>query len=229
MMPRVVCVIPAFTAERTLAAVIAGTRRALPLSRILVIDDGSPDATKEVANAHADDVIALGTNQGKGTALRAGFAQALAFGATVVVTLDADGQHDPAYAPALVAGLADCDLVIGQRVQRSSAMPLRRRLTNTMANVAIGLVAGLRLQDTQSGFRAIHRRVIERVEAQGDRYEFETDFLVRAVLAGFRVRNVVIPTVYGAQSHFRGMRDSARIVRTIWAHRAASRTRERMR
>jgi GT2 family glycosyltransferase len=87
--------------------------------------------------------------------------------------------------------------------------------------MAIARVAGVRLHDTQSGFRAIRRRVLERVRARGDRYEFETDFLIRAARAGFRVRNATVPTVYGTVSHFRGMSDSARIVKTIWAHHRA--------
>jgi GT2 family glycosyltransferase len=94
-------------------------------------------------------------------------------------------------------------------------------MTNAMASMAIARVAGVRLHDTQSGFRAIRRRVLERVRARGDRYEFETDFLIRAARAGFRVRNATVPTVYGTVSHFRGMSDSARIVTTIWAHHRA--------
>jgi hypothetical protein len=94
-----------------------------------------------------------------------------------------------------------------------------------MASAAIARVAGIRLDDTQSGFRVIRRCVLEQVDAKGDRYEFETDFLIRAGRAGFRIRNSTIPTVYGSDSHFRGMSDSVRIVRTIWSHRRPSRPR----
>jgi hypothetical protein len=107
-------------------------------------------------------------------------------------------------------------------VRFRSSMPLRRRMTNAMASLAIARVAGIRLEDTQSGFRAIRRQVLERVHARGDRYEFETDFLIRAGRAGFRLRNAPIPTVYGAASHFRTLTDSARIVRAIWAHRKSN-------
>jgi hypothetical protein len=88
--------------------------------------------------------------------------------------------------------------------------------------MAIARLAGIRLQDTQSGFRAIRRHVLEHVDARGDRYEFETAFLIRAGRAGFRLRNAPIPTLYGAVSHFRSLSDSARIVKTIWAHRKAT-------
>lgn len=221
-MDRVACVIPAYRAARTLPDVLRPLRKALPNARVIVVDDGSPDATAAVAEPLADCTVRLGTNRGKGAALRAGFAHALRFDDDIVLTLDADGQHDPAYAPALVTALEGYDVVIGQRVRAGSAMPLRRRVTNAMASMAIARVAGIRLDDTQSGYRAIRRHVLERVDAQGDRYEFETDFLIRAGRAGFRVSNAVVPTLYGSTSHFRSMSDSARIVMTIWAHRHAA-------
>jgi glycosyltransferase involved in cell wall biosynthesis len=216
---RVACVIPAYRAAHTLAQVVRPLRDALPTARVIVVDDGSLDATAAVAEELADCTIRLARNRGKGAALRAGFAHALRFGDEIVLTLDADGQHDPSYAPVLLAALEEYDIVIGQRVRSGSSMPLRRRMTNAMASMAIARVAGIRLDDTQSGFRAIRRRVLERVEASGDRYEFETDFLIRAGRAGFRVCNTTIPTLYGRTSHFRSMSDSVRIVRTIWAHR----------
>jgi glycosyltransferase involved in cell wall biosynthesis len=219
---RVACVIPAYRAAGTLEQVVRALRAALPDARVIVVDDGSPDATAAVAYAVADRVIHLAYNQGKGAALRAGFADVLLGGDDVVLTLDADGQHDPACAPALLAALDEHDVVIGQRGRSGSTMPLGRRMTNVMSSLAIAHVAGIHLHDTQSGFRAIRRRVLEEVDARGDRYEFETDFLIRAARAGFRVANVGIPTVYGTTSHFRGMRDSARIVRAIWAHRRTS-------
>lgn len=218
----VACIIPAYRAAASLPRVVEDLRAALPAARVIVVDDGSPDETGMLAASLADWTIRLAGNRGKGAALRAGFDEALRSGADVALTIDADGQHDPAYAPALLDALEGFDLVIGERLRAGSSMPLRRRVTNAMASAAIAQVAGLRLRDTQSGFRAIRRPVLERVRAIGDRYEFETDFLIRAARAGFRVRNATVPTVYGAVSHFRGMSDAARIVRTIWAHRRPS-------
>jgi glycosyltransferase involved in cell wall biosynthesis len=218
---RVACVIPAYRAEQTLPRVVQALRAAVPGSRVVVVDDGSPDATGVVADAVADCTIRLPANRGKGAALRAGFAQALLHEHDFVLTLDADGQHDPSYAPLLLAALDTSDVVVGQRTRFGSSMPLRRRMTNAMASLAIARVAGIRLEDTQSGFRAIRRQVLERVDARGDRYEFETDFLIRAGRAGFRLRNAPIPTLYGAASYFRPLSDSARIVKAIWAHRTS--------
>jgi glycosyltransferase involved in cell wall biosynthesis len=216
---RVACVVPAYCAAGTLGEVLGRLRLALAGARIIVVDDGSSDATAVIARDLADHTIRLEANRGKGAALRAGFDEALRGSHDAIVTLDADGQHDPAFAPALLRELARFDVVLGNRARAGSSMPLRRRMTNAMASLAIARVTGVRLRDTQSGFRAMRRAVIEQVRAAGDRYEFETDFLIRAARAGFRLGHVGIPTVYGTASHFRGVSDSARIVRAIWAHR----------
>lgn len=215
MIAPLACVIPALDAAETLASVVRATREALPLAHIIVVDDGSADDTPRVARAVADEVIAFPRNRGKGAALRAGFAAALGRGAAAVVTLDADGQHAPASAPALLAALDTADLALGARVRRGSAMPLGRRVTNSLASSAVTMLAGVTLPDSQSGFRAIRGRVLEAVRARGDRYDFETDFLLHAARLGFRICSVPVSTRYGAPSHFRPVRDSARVVRAI--------------
>jgi hypothetical protein len=103
-------------------------------------------------------------------------------------------------------------------------MPLPRRLSNALSSAAISTIAGRRIADSQSGYRAIRRSVIEAIRAVGDRYEYETDFIIRAARAGFRIASVPVPTIYvaraqGGRSHFRGCRDTARVVATILRHR----------
>src|ERR1700728_3152560 len=112
---RVACVIPAYDAAHTLASVIRGLRAAVPDAVTIVVDDGSRDGTEAVAERWADVAVHLAHNRGKGAALRAGFAMALGTGATAILTIDADGQHDPACAPRLLAALHDADVVIGAR------------------------------------------------------------------------------------------------------------------
>ena len=215
----IACLIPALDAEVTLPGVIQGLRRALPGAAIVVVDDGSRDGTRQVGAALSDHVVGFDRNRGKGAALRAGFAEVLRLGYSAVVTIDADGQHAPSAAPALVAALAGADVVVGSRGEWRGAMPLRRRLSNALSSAAISRCAGCRLPDTQSGYRAIRAQVLMSVRPEGDRYEFETDFLIRAARAGFRVACVPIPTIYGAPSHFREIRDAMRVIRTIWSHR----------
>ena len=218
---RVACVVPAYQAEKTLGDVLRGLRESLPWATIVVTDDGSRDRTAEIAERWADHVVRFASNRGKGAALRAGCDAALAVGAGAVVTLDADGQHDPACAPGLLEALGDADVVVGARARRGSRMPVHRRLTNALSSAAVSRCAGCPLPDAQSGFRAIRADVLRRVRPEGDRYDYETEFLIRAARAGFRIAAVPIPTIYGAPSHFRHFHDAMLVIRTIWRLRPA--------
>lgn len=209
--------IPAFDAGRTLAGVVAGVREAVEDARVVVVDDGSRDDTSVIANACADQVVRFPANRGKGAALRAGIGAAAAQAAAVVFTIDADGQHDPTCAPRLLAALSDADIVVGVRARRGSSMPWHRRVSNAVSAAVISTCVGRPIVDSQSGFRAFRAEPFARLTARGDRYEYETDVLIQAVRAGLRIAWVAIPTIYGAPSHFRPVRDSARIVRTmVW-------------
>jgi glycosyltransferase involved in cell wall biosynthesis len=220
----VVCVIPALNAAGSVEAVIAGLRASLPASAIVGIDDGSTDGTGLLLGRHCDRSESFAVNRGKGAALRAGFRHAAGLGATHVLAIDADGQHDPRCAPALIDALDDADIVVGTRARDPRVMPLRRRVSNALSSAAISAIAGRELPDTQSGYRAIRRAVIDAVPAVGERYEYETDFIIRAARAGFRIAAVPIPTIYiprdqGGRSHFRECRDAVRVVATILRHR----------
>lgn len=218
MTEAVACVVPAYNAAATVSDVLAGLRAALPHAVVVVVDDGSRDGTGDAARPHADAVVRFDRNRGKGAALRAGFARALEAGAGRVLTIDSDGQHDPAVAPVLLSALDGADVVIGARSRRGTSMPLRRRLTNAISAAAISRCVGQPVPDGQSGYRALRAEVVRRVDARGDRYEYETDFLIRAGRAGFRIASVPVATIYGAPSHFREINDAARVVRTIWHH-----------
>ena len=216
MTRRVACVIPAYQAAATVGDVVRGVRRALPGAIVHVIDDGSSDDTASRAGAAGAVVLRLGRNEGKGAALRAGFDRALADRSDVVITLDADAQHDPAFAPMLLAGLDRADIVIGERARFGTRMPMQRRLSNALSSAVIGLCAGCRIGDAQSGYRAIDARVLRAVDPVGDRYEFETDLLILAGRQGFRIVGVPVPTIYGPPSHFRPLADTRRVAGRIW-------------
>lgn len=214
----VVCIIPALDAAPTAGGIARALRGAVPHALIVGVDDGSADGTRAVLAASCDRVLAWDVNRGKGAALRAGFDLARALNAAAVLTIDADGQHDPACAPAILGGLGVAELVIGTRRRQRTAMPVHRRVSNALSSAAISRCAGCVLPDTQSGYRAISRRVLDTVWAEGDRYEFETDFLIRVARAGFRIAGVPVPTIYGAPSHFRELRDALRVIGTIYRH-----------
>ena len=220
MIAPAVCIIPAYQASATLGGVVAGLRASLPDALVVAVDDGSTDATGEVARACCDEVIVFPRNRGKGAALRAGAERALRRGAQALVTIDADGQHDPAAAAPLLAALEDADLAIGVRERKGSGMPLARRITNGASSLAMSACARTSLRDPQSGYRVYRRIVLESVRGEGDRYDYESDLLLRALRAGYRVAQLSVPTIYGAPSHFLPIADGVRVVRTIWRHRA---------
>jgi hypothetical protein len=98
-------------------------------------------------------------------------------------------------------------------------MPLQRRLSNRLSSLVVSQLAGCRIEDSQCGLRVIRSGVLRAIELHDDRYELETDLLVRAARGGFRIRSVPIPTVYaGGRSHFRGVRDTLRLARVMLRH-----------
>lgn len=218
-----VCVLPAFNAGETVAGVVASVRRHISGVFVLGVDDGSTDNTSNELKRCCDHVIRFETNRGKGAALRAAFAYvADRFPRSAVVTLDADGQHDPAFAPRLLDALELADIVIGTREIGCPSVPPHRRIANKLSTAATCAVTRLRLTDSQSGFRALRGEVVAAIDAQGDRYEYETDFIVRASRRGYRIAEVAVPTIYGPPSHFRELADSWRVARVLWSHRAAA-------
>lgn len=210
----ILALIPAFEASATVASVVRGASRYLP--DVVVIDDGSSDATYEAALKAGARALRLDTHRGKGAALRAGFAHALDEGCAAVVTLDADGQHDPAEIPRLVTRWRESGaaLVIGSRQRLESEMTAARRFGNRFSRLAVSYFAGVPVPDGQSGFRLYDASLLRGVPLRGAHYELESEVIVKAARAGFRVESIPIrlTTVEGtATSHFRPWRDTARI------------------
>lgn len=214
-------VIPAFQAAGSLPEVLSRLRAAIPGALPLVVDDGSTDGTEQVAAAHGACVLRHGANLGKGRALADGVAEALRRRAEHIVTMDADGQHPPEFAPALLDPLREgrADLVVGARRRDAGTMPWPRQCTNWLSSTLVSRALGVHVPDSQSGFRAFSRRVAETVCPSDARYEYETEFLFRAAAAGFRIAAVSVPTVYAcAPSHFRYGGDTLRLSGVFLRH-----------
>jgi glycosyltransferase involved in cell wall biosynthesis len=211
---RVAALVPAYQAAAHLGDVLLGLHALDPAPRVLVVDDGSRDATAQVARQFGAEVLSFAGNRGKGHALLAGF-QALA-DEEAVVTLDADGQHPPECLPAFVrAAEAGADLVLGCRA-RTPDMPLGRRFANGFSSGWATWLAGQPVHDSQCGYRLHRRDVLRTTPLTAGRYEIETEMVIRAARLGFRLAEVEIPTVYGeAKSQIRAFRDVPRIVGTL--------------
>lgn len=215
---------PAYNEVGHIAQVVHRAGQYLP---VLVVDDGSRDGTVEAAQAAgAQHVVRLSPNQGKGAALRAGFRYALEAGCNAVLTLDSDGQHDPADIPAFLQMQEEqpADLIIGER--DFSQIPPIRRLANTIGRISFSWALGQPVCDNQSGYRLISRRLMEHLLAsQETGFEFEVEMIVTAVRLGYTIRGVPIHTIYADErSHIRPLDHILGFMRILAKTRRAVRT-----
>jgi glycosyltransferase involved in cell wall biosynthesis len=218
-------VVPSFQAQSTLGAVIESLVVALDSAGIaredlLVVDDGSTDATASVARAHDVRVVSHAMNRGKGAALRTGLAEAGQLGYHAALTVDADGQH-PAHAAHAVLDASDDpnDLVLGVRDLASAGAPRANQMSNRFSNVVLSGFAGKRLRDTQCGLRRYPIAATLALGCRAEGYAFEAEVLLRAAFARVNIREVDVDVIYPPEgervTHFDSVRDPARIVRAV--------------
>jgi glycosyltransferase involved in cell wall biosynthesis len=210
--PRIVALIPGYQEGPRIAAVVEATRRYLP---VIVVDDGSTDDTAAQGEAAGATVLVQRPNAGKGAALRTGFRHALDQGVAAVVTLDADGQHDPGEIPAFLAAYEEtgAELIIGRR--DFAAMPPVRRLSNMVGGWVFSAAVGRRVADNQSGYRLIGRRLmLALLDSNEPGFEFEVEMIARAIALDLPVADVRIRTIYaGEPSHIRPLRHLTQFMR----------------
>ena len=215
---RVLALIPAHDEAPRIAAVVRGARAQLP---VLVVDDGSADDTAARAEEAGAAVLIQRPNRGKGEALRAGFRWALEAGYEAVVTLDGDGQHDPAEIPSFLQAYHDGqpDLVIGRR--DFSRMPLTRRLANASSRRVFSWAVGRSIPDNQSGYRLLSRRLMEALAGSREAgFEFEVEMITTCIRRGYRLEWVPIRTIYaGEPSHIQPVRHVGQFLRVAWQAR----------
>ena len=211
-MSAIIALIPGYEEGPRIGSVVEAARRHLP---VLVVDDGSSDDTAAQAEAAGATVLRQVPNAGKGAALRAGFRRALDDGVEAVVTLDADGQHDPYEIPHFLERY-DRDhpgLIVGQR--DFGEMPAVRRLSNTLGGWALSAAVGQGIPDNQSGYRLIGRPLLRALlDSDESGFEFEVEMIARCIALGLPIGWVPIRTIYaGEPSHIRPWRHFTEFVR----------------
>jgi glycosyltransferase involved in cell wall biosynthesis len=205
---RPVALIPAYQAEATVGSVVRGLLRHVP--RVVVVDDGSTDATAAEAKRAGAEVLRPPANGGKGSALRAGLDAVLAGDASHVAFVDADGQHDPDDLPRLLdAARAGDDFVIGSRINGKDGIPAVRFRTNEIGSRILTRMTGHEVEDGQSGYRVVAASLLRRLSLSSRGYLIETEVLLKAARHVRRFANVPVRAIYdSARSHYRPFRDT---------------------
>lgn len=217
-----VCVvIPAYNAGKTIEAVIRETL--LCGDPLLVVDDGSSDDTAARAGSLPVNLIRHRQNSGKGAALQTGFAWALKQGFDGVVTLDADGQHDPTAIPLLAATARErsVDILIASRYSQFQQMAGLRRHWNRFGAWCMKKRTGFDIDDSQSGFRYYSAQLLRSVTLKNSGYEMEMELLMKAWRGGFSIGSLPVAARVAdgrATSHFRAVPDTWRICMTFLRH-----------
>lgn len=208
---RICILIPAYNAQETLGSVL---KKIEPLKMdTLVVNDGSSDETKRVASENGAQLLEHSLNLGKGAALQTGFQYILQKDYQVVITLDADGQHDPSEIPSLlkIFQIVKPDILIASRAAEFGKMTFLRRFWNRLGVKAVARLCHSDITDSQSGFRLIRTKVLKEVDFSTSRFETELELLIKACKKGFSVLSIPINTqqVDGTgSSHFRPVADT---------------------
>ncbi len=218
---RIAAVIPAYQEEKYVSEVARRARA--QLQNVLVVDDGSTDATSDRARSAGVDVVVHPQNRGKGESIKTGLHYWLQRGSEYVVLLDADGQHLPEEISRFVEAAASdnqAKIFVGSRMNDTSTMPFVRRIVNRYMSGKISRACGQQIPDTQCGFRMLHRDIIPEVLSGASRFEYETEMLIIASRKGHRVASVPITTVYSDEvSSINPVRDTMRFFKLMLRYR----------
>ena len=221
--------IPAYHEAGRIGRVVTAVRACFP-GPVVVIDDGSGDATAEEAEQAGAVVLRHAVNQGKGAALVTGFEHARREGAAFVITMDADGQHAAADLPGFLERFqaGDTDVIVGNRMADPAGMPLVRRLTNRFMSALLSRQMGQSVPDTQNGFRLYRTTVLPAPSPdESGGFAAESEILLRLAARGVRIAAVPVRVIYGDErSKIRPFRDTVRFFRMLRRWKAGGEGRE---
>ncbi len=199
-MSNICILIPAYNEEKNIGRVIEQARQFI--NEVVVVNDGSSDNTAGVAEDKGAVCLCHDYNRGKGASLQTGFEYILTKkDITAIVVMDADGQHDPNELPDFLELFKDTesDLILGNRMLDPSGMPFLRKLTNRVMSTIISRICKQNIPDSQCGYRLINQTVLEKTECSSLNYDWDSEILIKAARAGFKIGWVKIRSIYNAQ------------------------------
>ncbi len=188
-------VIPAFNEEKHIYEVVEKTKKYLPSERIIVVDDGSKDNTSSEALKTRANVIRHQVNLGKGAALKTGCDLAVKKGAEAIVVLDSDLQHEPKEIPNFEKALKEAGIVFGVR-EKKKEMPFVLKIGNWAIDTAIKVLFGIKLKDTQSGYRAFRTETYKKIRWTASDYSVESEMIALVGKYNIQYRQIPIETIY---------------------------------
>ena len=193
---KICAVIPFYNEQPFILSVVLKTLNYV--DKIFAINDGSIDGSENLIHDIENvSLLNLNLNYGKGKALQVGFDEIVKNDFDIVVTIDGDNQHDPKNIPEFIDKLKDFDIVVGNRLTNTNSMPFQRILSNRITSFLMSLKTGQNILDSQCGFRAYKKEVLQSVRTNYFGYEAESEILIYAARRGFKIGFVSIPTIYG--------------------------------
>lgn len=216
MSKHIAVVVPSYNESRTIGAIVKRLKEREFV--VYVIDDGSQDDTEAKAIAEGAIVIKNPKNMGKGGALKEGFKRVIADGFDMVLIMDGDDQHDITDIAHLIKCMREthADMIVGNRMTDTSRMPIVRIAVNRFMSWLISVISGQYVPDTQCGFRLIKTSVLQKITFESNNYEIESEMIVKAARAGFKIDSTNIKTVYQDEvSRINPVVDGLRFIRLM--------------
>lgn len=210
--------IPAYNSERYIDDLLDRIEKMGLLDKVVVVNDGSKDNTVKICQNRGVTVLSNERNGGKGSALKKGFRYMVENNVEFFLTIDSDLQHDVKYIPEFIKKYEEtgADIIVGNRLGDTSTMPIERVFSNRTTSLIVSLISGCKIPDSQSGYRLIKTKVVQEVILTSDKFEMESEILIKAGRKKFKIESLPISALYeGAHSSISVFRDTYRFIRLV--------------